>query len=59
MTDKEYYYNLELLELLENLIKIIPGSARSEDYFMSYIDNLKERLDKMLDEERKESNDSN
>lgn len=53
MTKQEYYYNVDLLELLEDMTKVIPGCELNDDYFKSYIDHLRERLDKMFDEERK------
>lgn len=58
MTEQEYYYNVELLELLEKMIEATPGLSLNEDYFMSYIDSLKERLHNlMFDEERKEKDE--
>ena len=56
INEQEYYYNADLLGLLEDILKIIPYNRRcslNEDYFMSCIDDLKERLDKMFDGERK------
>ena len=54
MTEKEYYYNVELLDLLENIISVIPGCAINDGYFMSCVDDLRERLDNMFDGERRE-----
>ena len=56
MTEQEYYYNVDLLGLLEDMLKIIPNDPRcslNNGYFRSYIDDLREKLNKIFDEERK------
>mgnify|MGYP007101853491 CR=1 FL=1 len=55
MNKQEYYWNVDLLGLLEDMMKVIPGCEINDGYFRSCIDDLKERLDKMFDGERKET----
>lgn len=54
MTEKEYYYNMELIELLENIIRKTPDLEINDGYWLSYIDDLKERLNNIFHGERKE-----
>lgn len=56
MTEKEYYYNVELLELLDDLVKMLPNFSKCGSYFTSKIGDLRENLDEMFDGERKENN---
>jgi len=51
MTEKEYYYNLELLELLEDLVKTLPNSSTPHNYFICKIYDLREELVKIFDGE--------
>lgn len=52
MNEQEYYWNADLLGLLEDMLKVIPGRNFNDGYFKSYIDNLKERLDNIFNEEK-------
>ena len=60
MNINEYYWNADLLGLLEDMTKVFPNDPRcslNDSYFNSYIDDLKERLDKMFDKEMEENHE--
>lgn len=55
MTEKEYYYNVDLLETLNDLVKTLPNFSKCSSYFTSKIGDLRENLDEIFDGERKEN----
>ena len=52
---REYHYNLELLELLEKMIEGIFKLSINDGYYLSYSEDLKEKLDEMFDKETEEN----